>query len=139
VWFKSRRNALIAEITAAVIDALEKRHPAASATPIDAIGKFYADSLGGMSAFMTNAGELALRGAMSAMGQRGGRAKAKKRAERLALGAATPRSCALCLDPQYRGVTVQMIQEHRRHEGNGHRSTETASEAPSGPEPAQGA
>ncbi len=141
MWFKSRRQKLIADVTAAVVDALAKQAPTAKEAPYDSVGKFYAETLGGMSSFLTQAGELALSGAMAAMGRRGGKAKARNRAERLARLAAAPKpsDCELCRDPQTRNVTVESIREHRIHESKGttNRNGSAPEQASSGPDNGQ--
>jgi hypothetical protein len=117
--FRRRRENLIRDVTAAVMVAVEERLKATTkADPAD-IADVGAKMLGGMTDFLKGAGDIALRGAASAMGQRGGRRTQEKRraAKRLAFESNQPAAeCDLCRDPLTRNVSIEMIMRHRAHE-----------------------
>ena len=124
--FRRRREQLVTDVSRAVLTALEERlkaAPAQSPADIAAVG---AQMLGGMTEFLKGAGDLALRGAASALGQRGGRrTQERKRAAKRLAAESQPPNCELCRDPLTRHVTVEMILQHRSHEGRRHASPET--------------
>lgn len=116
--FKKTRDRIVRETAEAVLAALDQRQADGKKPDLAAVGDFYEKTLGGMSNFLSGAGDLALRGAASLMGQRGGRAKAAKR--RAAMPAANGRvACRLCVNEMVRNPTVAEIMEHRRHEHSG--------------------
>lgn len=148
MWWRKKRETEFAQTVAnavaqAVVEALKHAKP----TPEAQAGEFFSNALSGMSGFLNGAGDLALRGAASALGQRGGRKTAAKRqrqaAEQSRLARPAPQ-CPLCRDPHFKHVTVEMIQNHRRHEGvsptsaNPGFNVEQASEPESGDQPIQG-
>jgi hypothetical protein len=80
-----------------------------------------------VGAFRTGASELALNSSASLLGQKGGRAKARNRAARLAAASPANRGergrCGvagcrnpLCENPNYPHVTIPMIAEFKTHE-----------------------
>jgi len=100
-----------------VAEALAEHLPKVDKPSLDEAGNFYAKAIDSMGNFLGNAGDLALRGAASALGQRGGRASgAKRAAKKIAATVNPPSACPLCKDPSFRFVTVPMIQAHRSHE-----------------------
>lgn len=70
------------------------------------------------SHFLDQLQDLSAKKAAALMGQRGGRVTA---ARKRAAAAAAPKTaaCPLCENPMMRGVTVDLINEHRRHEASG--------------------
>jgi hypothetical protein len=128
--FRKRREkelaALAQAVAAAVVQALGERPK----TDLAAAGEFGGQMLDGMSKFLAGAGDIALRGAASQLGQRGGKRTAqRKRQMREAQEAAQRRPvCKLCRDPMARPLTVQEINLHREHENNVFASPESANE-----------
>jgi hypothetical protein len=117
--FARRREKLVAEITAAVVEQLKQQQVGATPTQLDVVGKFFESTLGGMGSFMNGASELALRSSAALMGQRGGWAKAKNRRAKQSAAAATVESdCELCIDPMSRNLTVPIILEHNAKHQN---------------------
>jgi hypothetical protein len=125
-FFARRRAALTEAVTRAVLEAVEKRLDERSKPRIDEVGDVAAKMLGSMTGFLSGAGDLALRGAASALGQRGGRRTQDKRRQLKRLPAGTPAACELCRDPYTRNLTVEMIARHRAHEGTRNANAETA-------------
>lgn len=118
-FFAKRRQLLAQAIAEAVAQALSERSRTKPVEIADAGAKM----LESMTGFLTGAGDLALRGAASALGQRGGKRTAERRRARLMPAKTADRpACPLCKDPQFRHVTVEMIVAHRQHEGVNARS-----------------
>jgi hypothetical protein len=86
--------------------------------------------LAAQTAFLTSMSELSARRAAQALGSRGGRRSAEKRAIRRATS-----SCPLCADPLRSDVTIAMISTHREHD----RTRTHASPLPSSGEAVNGA
>jgi hypothetical protein len=121
VLFSRNRKKLVQELSAAVGEAVREALKEANKPKLDDFGSFYEKTLGGMSSFMNGAADVAIRGAASALGQRGGRKTQARKRARIELANARNNSppCPLCRDPLARNITVEQILEHRRHE-NGH-------------------
>jgi hypothetical protein len=62
--------------------------------------------------FTAKMGEMSIRQAARAMGQRSGESRARKREA----ARKKPSSCPLCENPLRRDVTVEMIRRHREHD-----------------------
>lgn len=139
---RKKQEALVKEITqaavTAAIAAVQEQLSRPSHPSLDEAGGFYGKAIDSMGNFLANAGELALRGAASAMGQRGGRATARNRAAKRVPPTARPVvECELCRNPLTRNVTVESIMRHRQHEYSGPPSPTDTPEGPgtdSGPE-----
>jgi hypothetical protein len=119
--FISRRKleAMRQQIVADVLAALDARHGGSTKPSLAEAGDFYASAIGAMGKFLEQSGDLAVRGAASALGQRGGRAKAAKRAAKAVAAAIKPADeCAICRDPLTRNLSVESINRHRFHEQN---------------------
>jgi hypothetical protein len=116
-FFARRRTLLAQAIAEAVAEAVVKRLPTAPPTSAADVADVGAKMLGSMTGFLTGASDLALRGAASALGQRGGRRTQERRRGRVALPPISSRpTCRLCRDSHTRNLSVEEIQEHRRHE-----------------------
>jgi hypothetical protein len=63
--------------------------------------------------FLSVVAELSAKRAAAVLGSRGGRKRAMNRANR-----PPSTQCPICRDPNYPNVTVEMIQEHRRHQSD---------------------
>lgn len=119
--FKSRKQRemeFAQTVATAVAQAVGETLKEAQKPKLDDFGGFYEKTLGGMAQFLNGASDVALRGAASALGQRGGRRTQQRKRERLAAAQSAPtaRSCKLCRDSHARNLTVDDILEHRKHE-----------------------
>jgi hypothetical protein len=114
-FFAKRRQALAEAVAQAVARALDDRLGELSKNKPVEVADAGAKMLGAMSGFLQGAGELALKGAASALGQRGGKRSQALRKQRVALQRSEP-SCELCRDPTSRNISVETINRHREHE-----------------------
>jgi hypothetical protein len=82
-----------------------------------ALGRIYeaqAKQVEALTSFLTAMSELSMKRAASALGARGGRTTAKRKAAAKAV--AGVRACPLCRDPMSRNISVEILAEHRKHE-----------------------
>jgi hypothetical protein len=117
--FEARRRKRNQELAAAVAVAVVEALKPADRPRLQEAGDFFESSLKGMTGFLSQAGDLALRGAASALGQRGGRRTQQRKRERARAIAREHPACPMCVNPMRRDVTFEMIAEHRKHEHNG--------------------
>ena len=68
------------------------------------------------SAFLGTLQDLSARKAAQVLGSKGGRTTQKRKKEARA-AAATQQDCGLCVDPNRRDVTMEMLHYHRQHGG----------------------
>lgn len=126
-WLQRRQERFATAVAVAVAQAIDDRLASLShnkpSEVIDASGKM----LGAMTGFLTGASELALKGAASALGQRGGRKTQALKRKALQSAPRERPACPVCRDPNSRTLTVEQILEHRRHE---HLGDEGRTEAP---------
>lgn len=104
-----------------ILEAIEAKQSART-DPLESFAKLFGTMASSQSDLVASLGEIAVRSAARRAGIRGGSTRART-AERRPDGKFLPRrhveakpSCPLCIDPNYRYVTIPMIQEHRRHE-----------------------
>lgn len=119
-WFRSKKEAE----QATLVSSMAKAFAEALAGVLTAQGKQIEQS----SAFLGQLQDLSARKASQILGSRGGR-ETQKRKKKLR-EAAEAIQCRLCTNPMARGVTLQELDEHRRHEG----AVRDAQLPPPGPE-----
>jgi hypothetical protein len=114
-FFSKRRDAQNQALAKAVAQAVVEALKPPDRPRLAEAGEFFNSSLDGMGKFLANAGDLAIRGAAAAMGQRGGRKTQAKRREAQKKAVRENPSCPMCVNPLRRDVTFEMIAEHRKH------------------------
>jgi len=107
LWWRSKR------------ERLEEREERMASKLVEAIGQAFGATLSAQaqvmkqnSDFLTALQEISAKKAAQIMGQRGGRRTQERKRARLA---ARETDCGLCLDPDRRDVTVEMVRAHNQH------------------------
>jgi hypothetical protein len=97
----------------------EEREERMAAKLVEAIGQAFGATLQAQatvmkqnSDFLTALQEISARKAAQIMGQRGGRRTQERKRLRLA---GPQQQCALCVEPNRRDVTVEMVHAHNQH------------------------
>src|SRR5215472_13201647 len=119
-WFRARRERRDAEQAATIAGALVQ----ALAETAKSQAQF-GQMVGG---WIKDLGDLSVKRSAALMGARGGRTTQNRR--RLRQANMRSGSCPLCVDENYRDVTVQMISEHRSHNGVSNGVYRSAVQAP---------
>jgi hypothetical protein len=109
VWF-GRRKEREAERDARLVETLA----AALGTALGRVFDSQAHQIEQTSRFLDSLQDLSARKAAQIMGSRGGRRTQERKAKQRELSLSS-RGCPLCANPMRRDVTVEMIQEHRKH------------------------
>ena len=128
--FRRRREKERAELVQAIVQAVTQAIGERSKPDLAQAGEFGGKMLDGMAKFLDGAGEIALRGAASQLGQRGGKRTQARRRATLAAQEQEQRKpvCKLCRDPLARPLTVAEILNHREHEHNVNAGTDQAND-----------
>lgn len=131
-WFSRRREEREAKQAASIAGALVQALPETAKSQAQ-----FGAMVGG---WIKDLGDLSVRRSAALMGARGGRTTQNRR--RLRQATRANGTCPLCLDSNFKDVSVQMIVEHRNHGmSNGVRSgavSEADNGLSSGTEPGSG-